>query len=215
MKEIFPILCVFLLLGCGKSPKQQAEEQAEILLREKILHLRATHGASIDWIRELPKWDDRVFTAHFQRIFLESRKSTFLFPLHIADLVREHDGYMLVADVVYARFTHNEIKLILKCPPEIVEKILDSQMGRSHSIFLAAARIASVRNVAIELIPKLNYSPEEVYVEAESADIYIDVNAAEAVILVGECVALESTGIPYFNFVELTNDLASRIGDNR
>jgi len=62
----------------------------------------------------------------------------------------------------------------------------------------------------MELMPELNYSPEEIYVEAESADIYIDVNVADTVILVGECITLENTGILYLNFVELTNELDNR-----
>jgi len=215
MRKILPIVCMLLLFGCGKSPKQQAEEQAEILLREKILQLRATHGASIDWVKEISEFEDRVFTAHFQRTFLDPQESVFLFPLEISDVVRKDDGYMIVADVTYALFANNEIKLILKCPAEIAEKILDNEMGSSYDTFLAAAKIDSVRNVALELIPELNCSPDEVYVEAEAADIYIDVSIGGHVILVGECIALENIGTTYLDFVKLTNELASYFEDKR
>lgn len=214
MRKILTVLCVFLLFGCGKSPKRKAEEEAEIHLREKILQFKATYGASVDWVREIPKWEDRVFTAHFQRIFLDRQESVFLFPLGIADLVRKDDGYLLIADSSYTLFTHYEIKLILKCPAEIAEKILDSEVGSSYDAFLVAAKIDSVRNVELELIPELNYSSEEVYIEAESADIYIDINVETHVILVGECIALENIGTSDFDFEELANELASRIEDN-
>ncbi len=215
MKTILPVLCVLLLFGCGKSPKQQAEEQAEVLLREKILQFRATHGASIDWLREMSKWEDRWFTANFQRLFLDQQESVFLFPVEIADLVRKADSYLLIADLSYDVFVSEcRTTLVLKCPVGVAEAILDNQMGSSYDTFLVAAKIDSVRNVALELMPALNYSPEELYVEAEAADIYIDVNLGGHVILVGECIALENMGTSYVDFVELATELAIPVEDN-
>lgn len=215
MRKILLVLCLLLMLGCGKTPNQQKDDEAQIRLREKILHFTATHGASIDWVKELPKWEENAFTAHFQLIFLDRQETIFLFPLEIADLVRKDNDYVLVANMSHAIFTPYEIKIILKCPTEIAEEILDSEIESSLDTLLVAAKINKVRNVALELIPELNYSPEEMYVNAESADIYIDVNVVEShVILVGECIALENIGDSYFDYEELTNKIDSRIEDN-
>ena len=213
MKKALPILFMLLLLGCGKSPKHQAEYETKTHLKEKILQFSATNKASFDWVKEISEWEDRVLTAHFQRTFLDPQESVFLFPLEISDLVRKDDGFVLVANANY--FIYYGITLILKCPTEIAEKILNGEMGNKHDTFLVASKISSVRNVALELIPELNYPPEEVYVEAEWADIYIDVNVVDShIVLVGECIALEKIGTFYFDFVELTIELTSHIEDN-
>ena len=101
MTKILALMCVFLLFGCGQSPKQQAEDEVNAHLKEKISKFATAHGASLNWIRIIAKWEDRPFTAHFQNVFLDPQESAFLFPLEISDLVRKDNTYMLFADVSY------------------------------------------------------------------------------------------------------------------
>ncbi len=130
------LLCMLLLFGCGKGPKQQAEDEAEIHIKRKIseviLQFAAAHGASINWIGKIDKlWErDSIFTAHFQRIFLDSQESAFLFPLEIADIVRKDGSYMLAADLSYNVYTPvYDVVLMLDCPPDIADLILDDETG--------------------------------------------------------------------------------------
>jgi hypothetical protein len=165
-----------------------------------ILQFTAAHGASIDWVGKTEKlWErDSVFTAHVQQIFLDPQESAFLFPLEIADIVKKDGRYMLVADLscnVYVPLY--DIVLMLDCPQDIAESILDDETGSSFDTFLVAAKIDSVRNIAMELISEIDYE--------EYPGIEIDIDTIPGhVILVGECLAITNIGeVSSFDFEEL------------